>query len=82
MRILLIIAGVLLAIVLLALAGGYVWYQNATSGEPATALEAQYLTDDDRFVSVDGARVRVRAEGQADAPPVILIHGFTFSLES
>jgi pimeloyl-ACP methyl ester carboxylesterase len=82
MRIFLIIAGVLLALVLLALAGGYVWYQNATGGEPATELEARYLTADDRFVSVDGARVRVREEGPAGAPPIILIHGFTFSLES
>lgn len=82
MRILLYILGGLLALVLLVLAAGYFWYQNAASGESATALEAQYMTADDRFVEVAGARVRVREQGPAGAPPVILIHGFTFSLES
>jgi pimeloyl-ACP methyl ester carboxylesterase len=82
MRVLLYIVGGLLALILIALGAAYLWYQDATSGEPATALEAQYVTAADRFVEVSGARVRVREEGPADAPPIILIHGFTFSLES
>ncbi len=36
----------------------------------------------DRFIMVDGVRFRVREEGPRRAPPIILIHGFTFSLES
>jgi len=36
----------------------------------------------DRFVTVEGVRFRVREEGPRMAPPIILIHGFTFSLES
>lgn len=36
----------------------------------------------DRMMTVDGTRIRVRIEGPEKAPPIILIHGFTFSLES
>ncbi|MET0375278.1 MAG: alpha/beta hydrolase [Rhizorhabdus sp.] len=36
----------------------------------------------DQFLMIDGARIRVRIDGPADAPPILLIHGFTFSLES
>lgn len=82
MRTILIIAGVLLAVLVLALAAGFFWYQNATGGEPANALEAEYMTADDRFVEVSGARLRVREEGPADGDVILLIHGFSFSLES
>lgn len=34
------------------------------------------------YVELDGARIRVREEGPADAPALILLHGFTMSLES
>lgn len=82
MRLFFLIAGILLALVLVVLAGGYVWYKQAAGGEPASALEQQYMTDNDRFIEVSGVRVRVREEGPADAPPIILLHGFTHSLES
>lgn len=36
----------------------------------------------DRMVEIDGARLRVRIEGPETAPPIVLIHGFTFSLET
>lgn len=36
----------------------------------------------DQMIMVDGVNVRVRMEGPEKAPPVILIHGFTFSLET
>lgn len=36
----------------------------------------------ERMIDIDGTRVRVREEGQAGAPVIVLIHGFTFSLES
>lgn len=76
---------VLLGLVVIAalIAGGFFyWEREAAKGIPADALEARYLTDADRFVTVDGVRVRVREEGPADAPVLILIHGFTVSLES
>ncbi len=55
---------------------------RASQGVASNALEAKYMTAADRFVMIDGARVRVREEGRADAPPLILIHGFTHSLET
>jgi pimeloyl-ACP methyl ester carboxylesterase len=76
---------ILLAIVLivvgaLAATGFYVWKQM--QGVSPEALESKYMTPADRFVEVAGARVRVREEGAADAPPVILLHGFIYSLET
>ncbi len=74
---------VILAIVAVAAAAGGVYLvRQAVAGIAPAELEARYLTDADRFVNVDGARVRVRTEGPADAPVIVLIHGFTFSLES
>lgn len=40
-----------------------------------------YVTAADLFVPVDGVMVRVRQEGPKDAPVLLLIHGFTHSLE-
>ena len=36
----------------------------------------------ERYVEVDGARVRVREEGAEGAPVLLMMHGFTFSLET
>ena len=57
-------------------------YWNAARGLDPAALEAKYMTPADRFVDVGGLMVRVREEGPADAPPVVLLHGFVVSLES
>lgn len=62
------------------IAGGFYW--QATKGVSASDLEAQYATSDDRFVVIGGARVRIREEGDPSAPPIVLIHGFTHSLET
>lgn len=75
----------LTAIVFLVAAGAGIlgvatW--SAMQGASPQALETKYMTASDRFVEITGARVRVREEGAADAPPVILIHGFTHSLET
>jgi len=75
---LIILAAILAAVA--ALAAGYVYM--ASKGEPADAIEAKYMGPHDRFVEVSGARVRVREEGPADAPPLLLLHGFTYSLET
>ncbi|MEO1252872.1 MAG: alpha/beta hydrolase [Pseudomonadota bacterium] len=75
------IGGALALIVVVGLgAAFFVW--QASRGLAPEALETQYASADDRFLMIDGARVRVREEGPADAPPILLIHGFTFSLES
>lgn len=72
---LVIVAGLVIA------AGGLlVW--RASQGLAPSELERAYMTPADRFVEVAGARVRVREEGQADAPAIVLIHGFTHSLET
>lgn len=54
--------------------------EQAAPPPPATFASTSSSTD--RMVQIDGMRLRVRIEGPADAPPIILIHGFTFSLES
>jgi pimeloyl-ACP methyl ester carboxylesterase len=68
--------------VLLASAGFGFWAYNAASGIPAAELESVYVTADDRFVDIGGARVRVREQGPANAPVLLMLHGFTYSLES
>ncbi len=77
-RILLIVVGLLV----LVLGGiGYLTWQAASGLDPAE-LEARYATEQDRFLDIDGARVRVREQGPASAPAIVLIHGFVYSLES
>lgn len=75
----------LLLILFLIAAGAaglfYLGWRAAAGLDPA-ALEAEYMTAADRFLDVDGLRVRVREEGPEGAPPIVLLHGFTFSLES
>ncbi|KKC24142.1 alpha/beta fold hydrolase [Sphingomonas sp. SRS2] len=63
-----------IAAAMLALVAPASFAASAVAPPPVAAAE-QYLT-------IDGARVRVRIEGPAAAPPVLLIHGFTFSLDS
>ncbi len=71
-------------VILLIAAGGFAAYvyQQAAGGVSASSLEAKYVTAADRFVDIDGARVRVREEGAPEAPVIILVHGFTHSLET
>lgn len=45
-------------------------------------LDQKYLTAADRIVTVEGIPFRVRDEGPRNAPALVLIHGFSFSLES
>ncbi|MBI1392987.1 MAG: alpha/beta fold hydrolase [Alphaproteobacteria bacterium] len=66
----------------LAVAGGVVLYRQAATGAPASDLENTYMTPADRFLNVNGARVRIREEGSPDADPILLLHGFTHSLET
>ena len=72
---------VLALFVLGAAAFGFLTWQALQGLDPAV-LEAEYMTPADRFVEVKGLRVRVREDGPPAAPPIILLHGFTFSLES
>ncbi|MEM8800197.1 MAG: alpha/beta hydrolase [Pseudomonadota bacterium] len=54
---------------------------NAVDG-PDDEAARTYTTSADRFLMIDGARVRVRVEGPLAGPVLILLHGFTYSLES
>jgi pimeloyl-ACP methyl ester carboxylesterase len=76
-----VIATVLGLLAVLVLIGG-VYFWQASKGENPDHLEALYVTERDVFMDIAGARVRVRREGAASNPPLILIHGFTLSLES
>ncbi len=75
-----LIAALFLIITSAALIGGLTW--QAAQGVSAVALENRYVTSSDRFIDIAGARVRVREEGSPEAPAIILIHGFTHSLET
>lgn len=50
--------------------------------QPAAVLEQRHLTADDRFVDISGLRVRLREQGPAGAPQLVMLHGFTSSLET
>lgn len=67
----------LLVIAVIGAAGYYYW-----SSHPREDAAASYLTADDRVMEIAGAKVRVRIEGPEDAPPIILMHGFIYSLET
>ncbi|MEE2565678.1 alpha/beta fold hydrolase [Hyphobacterium marinum] len=56
--------------------------QNVPAVAAADIPDSPYWTDADRWVDVAGLRTRVRIEGADDAPALILIHGFSVSLES
>lgn len=45
------------------------------------AAEAPALASGERMVEAAGMTWRVREDGNADAPPIVLIHGFSHSLE-
>lgn len=79
-RILLLIA------IILVVALGVAWFlfgRGGPAGVPETAaIESPYWSAADRLVEVDGVTVRVRVEGPANAPVVVLVHGFSHSLES
>jgi pimeloyl-ACP methyl ester carboxylesterase len=73
----------IIAVAALSLIGGLAaGYLAWRAQEALTDAAADYITAEDRILTVAGATVRVRAEGPADAPPVILTHGFIYSLES
>ncbi|MCB2097917.1 MAG: alpha/beta hydrolase [Parvularculaceae bacterium] len=48
----------------------------------AERAPSDYMTAADRMMTIAGANVRVRIEGPADAPAIILMHGFIYSLET
>lgn len=60
-------------------AAGVVFWRGQPAPPPAAA---SLQSASDRMMTIAGANVRVRIEGPETAPPVILLHGFIYSLES
>ncbi|MEQ9662238.1 MAG: alpha/beta hydrolase [Parasphingopyxis sp.] len=54
----------------------------APGAEVPEPVAVEQTSAADRYIPIDGARVRVREEGPAGAPVIVLLHGFTMSLES
>ena len=70
---------IIVALVAAGAAGYSYWRANEAAGQTSSSA---YLTADDRLMNIAGANVRVRIEGPQDAPPIILMHGFIYSLET
>ncbi len=70
---------VLLLILVGLLALGWFLY---TPDRSSAWLATRYVEPDDHFIDVLGTKLRVRISGQADAQPVLLLHGFGSSLET
>lgn len=76
----------LLALAALIVIGALVWFMMRPAAEPAleqaARIESPYWSEPDRLVDVDGVMTRVRSEGPVDAPVIVMVHGFSYSLES
>lgn len=48
----------------------------------SVTLQSPYFQSTDQIINVDGVEIRLREEGSKDAPAIIMVHGFTSSLET
>ncbi len=77
-----IVLGVVLALLLVGVLALSVAVYGSRDLDPEP-LEARYMTDTSRFVTVDGVRFHVREEGAASGGPVlVMIHGFGAHLQT
>ena len=76
----------LLVLAALILIGAGVWMSTRPASQTATdaaaRLDSPYWRDADQLVDIYGVMARVRSEGPADAPVIVMVHGFSYSLES
>jgi len=67
-----------------AAAGGYFFYTSSMTTESVAVnvpvVGAPQSTD--QYLDVAGTTIRLRDEGPRDAPVLLMLHGFTFSLET
>lgn len=81
MKTLLRIVGWALAIVAVVLVAG--WFALRKPDIPYAELEQKYALDGAKYADLgDGIRLRYLDLGPADAPVVLLVHGYTSSLDS
>lgn len=75
-----------IALAVLIVIGGLTWMLTRPGAEPAldsqARLDSPWWSQADRLIDVDGVTARVRTEGPADAPVLVMVHGFSYSLES
>lgn len=72
-----------ICVAVLALAAGVAaWFFTRAAPEPAPVIDSPYWTESDQLVDVGGRQVRVRITGPRTAQPIVLVHGFSVSLES
>ena len=75
-----------LAVMLLAVVGWMLLKpEPAADMRPASQRPvptSQFWSEDDQWVDADGMTFRVREQGPENAPVIVLIHGFSYSLES
>lgn len=50
--------------------------------EETSAQLSPYFLSSDRMATIDGVKLRYRDEGPKDAPVIVMVHGFTASLET
>lgn len=72
---------ILVALLVLA-AGAVVFFLTRPAPEAGPAVDSPYWTEADQLLDVDGRPVRVRITGPRNAQPIVLVHGFSVSLES
>ncbi|MFW5660218.1 MAG: alpha/beta fold hydrolase, partial [Oceanicaulis sp.] len=68
-----------LILIAVALIAAFAWLTRPV--DPSEA-QAAWMTPEDRMVEVGGERWRVRESGPQGAPAMVLLHGFSYSLES
>lgn len=54
----------------------------APTTPPTLAVNSPYFQSIDQIITISGVDIRYRDEGAKDAPAIVMIHGFTASLET
>lgn len=78
-----LIGGLLAIVGLVALVGAGAYFALKRPDIPYETLAAQYESAASRYIELPGGvRVHYRDEGQANGPPLLLVHGFSASLHT
>jgi len=81
MKWLLRILGFALVVVLVVLVGG--WFALKRPDIPYETLEAKYAGTESKYLDLEGGvRVRYTDRGDPEAPALVLVHGYTASLDT